>query len=227
LQDLAGRPMLAQQIRRLRQCATADEIVVATTDKPDDDPVVELARREGVAWFRGSETDVLGRFVGAAAQSRAEVVVRTTADCPLIDPQVTDVVIRALTDHPAECDYASNGLRRTYPRGLDVEAMFVDVLHRLDRLARSPRDREHVTVLVRGGRPELFLCRSVEDTEDNADLRWTVDQPVDLDLVRRLYGDLDLGTRIAPYPEMVAHVRSHPELATMNAGTETWDPVAQ
>src|SRR5687767_7584473 len=123
LMDVSGRPMLAWQIERLQRCA-AQEIVLATTSNAADDPVVELAARLGIRSFRGSEHDVLARFVGAARQAHADVVVRVTADCPLLDPAITDRVINELLEHRGECDYASNVLRRTYPRGLDVEAFF-------------------------------------------------------------------------------------------------------
>jgi spore coat polysaccharide biosynthesis protein SpsF len=223
LMDVAGQPMLAQQLRRLRQCALVDDIVVATTTHATDDPVAELAQREQVGCFRGSEQDVLARYVGAAREAKADVVIRVTADCPLIDPQITDRVIAQLADHAMECDYASNVLHRTYPRGLDVEAFFWDTLLRIDRLARSVAAREHVTLVPRSERPELFLRCSVEDAQNNADLRWTVDTAADLESVRRLYATLDLSTHFVTYPEMVDFARKHVEL-TRRDEAETWDP---
>lgn len=224
LMEVGGRPMLAQQVRRLRQFSQADEVVIATTTNPADEAIVALARELKVAWYRGSEADVLGRYVGAAKQAEAEVVVRVTADCPLIDPEVGDRVIRELVDHAGDCDYASNVLQRTYPHGLDVEAMFLDTLLRLDRLALSQAGREHVTAFLRAGRPELFLTRSVEDIQNNADLRWTVDEEADLQLVRRLYAELKLGERPVPYREIVSHVRASADLASINLGVKTWQP---
>lgn len=221
--DLAGRPLLAQVIRRLKRCRLPEAIVIATTQEPQDEVIAALARQLGVACFRGSETDVLARFCGAARASQAEVIVRVTADCPLIDPQVCDLVVATLLSHRRVCDYASNVLRRTYPRGLDVEAMFLDTLLRLDRLAVTPADREHVTSFLRQ-RPELFLVQSVEDQENHADLRWTVDEASDLQLVRQLYQDLTLADRPLGYREIIAYVRSHPELAACNQANQTWDP---
>jgi spore coat polysaccharide biosynthesis protein SpsF len=225
LMDLAGRPMLAQQLRRLKHCRGADDIVVATTTNAADDPVIELAHVEGVGWFRGSEHDVLGRFVGATRQARADVVVRITADCPLIDPEVTDRVIHELVTHATDCDYASNVLERTYPRGLDAEAMFSDTLCRMGRLAQSPAAREHVTVAAVSEQPTLFLRWSVTDTRDNSDLRWCVDTELDLRVVRALYEALDLDGRLAGYREIVAYARAHPTLASANAHIKTWDPL--
>ena len=223
LMGIAGRPMLAQQLRRLKRCTLVDDIVVATTTHASDDSVAELAHQEQVGCFRGSERDVLARYVGAAREAKADVVIRATADCPLIDPQVTDRVIAELTDHAMECDYASNVLHRTYPRGLDVEAFFWDTLLRIDRLAQSIAAREHVTIVPRSEHRELFLCRSVEDNQNNADLRWTVDTAADLEFVRRLYAALNLGAHTAFYPEILGYARNHVELARRDE-VETWDP---
>jgi spore coat polysaccharide biosynthesis protein SpsF len=224
LMDVSGRPMLAQQVHRLKRCTAIDEIVIATTVEPVDSPIVDLARQESVAWYRGSAQDVLGRFVAAARQVQADVIVRITADCPLIDPHIVDAVVNDLVDHTSNCDYASNVLPRTYPRGLDVEAFFWDALMRIDRLAQSEAAREHVTIVPRSERPDLFLCRCITDEQDNSDLRWTVDTDVDLQLVRELYRSLDIGTRPVPYPEILEHVRTHPELSALNVGVETWTP---
>ena len=224
LMDVSGQPMLAQQLHRLKECILVDDVVVATTTNAIDDPVVELARREQVGCFRGSEQDVLARFVGAAREANADVVIRVTADCPLIDPQITDRVIGELTNHAMECDYASNVLHRTYPRGLDVEAFFWDTLLRIDRLARSNAAREHVTIVPRSEHPELFLCRSVEDDHNNADLRWTVDTVGDYEFVRELYAALNLSTHVAFYPEILDYVRSQDKLARRDKA-ETWDPL--
>jgi len=217
LMDVAGRPMLAQQLRRLTRCRQADEVVVATTGNPTDDPVVAVARAEGARWFRGSEGDVLERYVGAARDAKADVIVRVTADCPLIDPDVSDRVIDALASGPARCDYASNVAPRTFPQGLDSEALFADTLERVHRMARSASAREHVTPFIYRERPDLFLVHSVTDREDNSDLRWTVDEPADLELVRRLYHALGLGERAVGYRELLAYVRAHPELSALNA----------
>jgi spore coat polysaccharide biosynthesis protein SpsF len=227
LMPLAGHPMLEQQVRRLRECRRAQEIVIATTTNSSDDPIAELAWRQGVCLFRGSENDVLGRYLGAARKACADVVVRVTADCPLIDPGVTDRVIGELAARTDACDYASNVFERTWPRGLDTEAFFMDTLARMDRLGRSPKAREHVTVLARAEKPELFLCHSVLDDQNNSDLRWTVDTIEDMHLVRTIYDQLDLGGRVRPYSEILAWVRSRNDLVEMNHGINTWDPYAE
>ena len=207
LMDLAGRPMLSQQLRRLKRCREADEIVVATTGNPSDDPVAALAVAEGVRCFRGDEHDVLSRYVGAAREARADIVVRVTADCPLIDPEQTDQVTRELEFNAGSCDYSANILGRTFPRGLDVEALFRDTLERTHRLAHSPAAREHVTWFIYTERPELFLLRPVFDSENNSDLSWTVDTAEDMMLIRRLYDELGVADRVVTYREVLNHVR--------------------
>jgi spore coat polysaccharide biosynthesis protein SpsF len=224
LMDLLGQPMLARQLRRVKQCNRIDEIVVATTGHAIDDQIAELSVREEVRYFRGSENDVVSRFVGAAQMVQADVVVRMTADCPLIDPLVVDRVIHELTSGDPDCDYASNVIHRTYPRGLDVEAFTLQTLLRVDRLATSDQAREHVTLFIYAERPDLFHCCSVTDDQDNSDLRWTVDTKDDLRLMRMVYEGLGLGERIVPYREIVTYVRSHPELMEINKDIRTWTP---
>lgn len=217
LMDLAGRPMLSQQIRRLKDCREMDEIVVATTTNSTDDPVVALAEADGVRWFRGSEHDVLSRYVGAAHEAKAEIVVRITADCPLIDPEQSDAVVSGLTEAASEYDYASNCLTRTLPKGLDTEAFFLDTLDRVNRMATSPAAREHVTWFIHTERPDLFALRSITSEDDNSDLRWTVDTLADFLSVKSIYEQLYLGERQLPYRQILGHVRSRPNQLTGGA----------
>jgi spore coat polysaccharide biosynthesis protein SpsF len=214
LMDLAGKPMLERQLERLARCKHVDEVVLATTTNATDDPLAELGARLDVRVHRGSEHDVLDRYAGAARAADADVVVRVTSDCPLIDPAETDLVVVALD---ADVDYAANVLERDLPRGLDVEALWRDTLERVDRMATSAPAREHVTYFIQAERPDLFALRAVRRPFDAADLRWTVDTPEDLALVRRLYDELGLAEKPLPLADVIAHVRAHPELAAINA----------
>lgn len=225
LRLLGARPMLAQQIRRLCACREIDEICIATTDHCSDDGVAELASAEDLPCFRGSESDVLGRYVGAARQMRADVIVRLTGDCPLCDPPTIDKIVLALTQNPTTTDYASNVVKRTFPQGLDAEALWCDTLERAARLFTMPDAREHVTAGIYAGRPDLFLLRSVENTRDDSDLRWTVDTSADFEMVRLFYEKLGLDERIAPLEEMLDFARTHPEISHMNSTQKTWSPL--
>lgn len=210
LEDIAGETMLGQVVARVRAARTIDEVVIATSTHPGDDEIEREADRLGTGVFRGSETDVLSRYVGAARQFGASVVVRVTSDCPLLEPAVVDLVVEALR---WDVDYASNTHRRTYPRGLDVEALFRETLERINSVATSQQAREHVTAYI-VEQPQEFRVRHVIDTVDHSELRWTVDTPEDLELVRQIYA---LSSRRLPYHRLVELVRNRPDLAAINA----------
>jgi len=184
LKDIAGETMLNRVVGRLRRTHLINEVVVATTDLPVDDVIVAECRKISVALARGDQTDVLDRYFRAAQLSKAEIVVRITSDCPLIDPEITDKTIASfLGELP---DYASNVMQRTYPRGLDTEVMSLSALERTWRQARKPYEREHVTPYIYE-RPAEFKLLSVTGEEDYSAQRWTVDAPEDLKFVQAVY----------------------------------------
>jgi spore coat polysaccharide biosynthesis protein SpsF (cytidylyltransferase family) len=184
LAPVLGQPMLLRQIERLRRCREIDRLVVATSTDPSDDPVAAVCRDAGVRVFRGSLTDVLGRFVEAARPHAPAIVVRLTADCPLTDPSVVDRVIRFF--ETSDCDYASNCIVRTFPRGLDVEVMRWACLEEAAKEAVLPGHREHVTPFLRA-HPERYRLGNLSDPVDRSQLHWTVDEPEDLAFVRLVY----------------------------------------
>lgn len=184
LLPILGRPMMLRQIERLQRCRSLDALVVATSTEASDDPIVSACDTAGVSTFRGSLTDVLGRFEAAARLYQPDVVVRLTADCPLADPLIVDRVVGAFGE--GECDFASNTIVRTFPRGLDVEVMSRRVLEEAAREAVLPREREHVTPFLRA-RPDRYRLKNVADAIDRSSLRWTVDEPADFEFVRRVY----------------------------------------
>lgn len=209
LADIEGRTMLARVVSSLLDATTIDRVIVATTVLAEDEPVIAHARELGVGTFRGDRDDVLGRYLNAARSVEADVIVRVTADCPLLDAEVVDRVVEALA---RDVDYASNTHARSFPRGLDVEALHRDTLERLDRLARTPATREHVTSFVLE-QPSLFRIAQVTSEEGASDLRWTVDTDEDLALVRALFA---AGVP-RDHRSLIAYVRAHPTLASANA----------
>jgi spore coat polysaccharide biosynthesis protein SpsF len=210
LMPLAGEPMLARCIARLHRAATLDDVVVATTTGAEDDPIVDLCRARGWPWFRGQRDDVLDRYHGAAAASNADVVVRVTSDCPLIEPPVVDRVVRALGD----ADLASNVIPgHSWPRGLDAEAVRRDALERAWREDGDPATREHVTLYIKR-HPELFRLVGVSHDEDLSGMRWTVDTPDDYAFASRVYAHF--GHDAFAFGEVLELVRSHPEIAALN-----------
>ena len=223
LADLEGAPMIARVVERVRRSRLLSGVVVACTDRADDDPIAAWCAGAGVTVFRGSETDVLARFVGAANRVGADVIVRITADCPLIDAEVLDRVVEELIEHPGT-DYASNVVERSYPRGLDVEAFTREALARMDRLGYSAASREHVTIPVRLERPGEFAVRHVRHPVDDSDLRWTVDTAEDLEWVRAVYRALGLGDRPVRHAAVVTWCRSNEGWARRDEPGHTWDP---
>lgn len=213
LAALGDTTMLGQVVRRLRAARAISEIVIATSTGSEDDAVAREAYRIGALVHRGSQGDVLARYLGAARAAHADAIVRVTADCPLLDPGVVDQVVAALTP---QIDYASNTHDRWFPRGLDAEALHRDTLERIGRLGTSPAAREHVTAFVME-QPQLFRIAQVAAERNDADLRWTVDTPEDLAMVRQLYAELALADVPRPYHEVVAAVRARPALAELNA----------
>ena len=183
LASLQGRPMLAHIIERVSRATLVDRVVVATTVGAADDDVESLARAAGAGVTRGSEDDVLSRFVLASHEHDADIIVRITADCPLTDPMVVDAVIGARAD--AEADYASNVEPPTYPEGYDCEVFTAECLARIDREATVAYEREHVTVRVRE-HLDTFRTAHVAHDPDLSWMRLTVDVPADLARVERL-----------------------------------------
>ncbi len=224
LAEVEGEPMLARVVTRLRAAERVSDVWVACTDRVEDDPVAGLARRLDAGLFRGSERDVLGRYVATAREARADVVIRVTADCPLIDPRVVDRVVGVLLDGRSSLDYAANVLRRTYPRGLDIEALYADALLRAERFGITPEAREHVTLAIRTDPEGRFATGNVEAEADDSDLRWTVDTAADLHHVRQLYREVGLADPALDYRRVVAWCRSHPALARRDDDPLTWDP---
>ena len=220
LEPLAGEPMLVRDVRRLRRAKTLGAVVVATTVEPQDDAIVALA--EGAGWpvSRGSEDDVLDRYVQAAREHDADVVVRVTSDCPLISPDVVDRVVRTLLDAgppgaEGGADLASNVVpRHTWPRGLDAEAVWRTSLERAWREDDDPAWREHVTFYIKQ-HPDRFRLVSVQNDEDLSALRWTVDTPEDLAFARAVYDHF--GHDRFTWREVLAAQRERPEWTALNA----------
>lgn len=187
--DLLGQPMIGRQIERLRRSRRIDRLVVATSLDPSDDALAAYCAGLGVAVHRGSLTDVLDRFHGALAELQdVGTVVRLTADCPLADWTVIDELVDL---HVATgADYTNNTMpERTYPHGLDAEAMRPEALARAWREAADPYEREHVTPYIYNN-PGIFRVESLRRREPLGTLRWTVDVPEDLDFVRHVYASL-------------------------------------
>lgn len=184
LADLDGRPIIDHVLRRAARIEGVEEVVLAVPDSPGDDVLERAGQDAGFAVFRGDATDVLNRYHDAAAASRAAAVVRITADCPLIDPAVSTLVVRRFV--AGDVDYVSNVNPPTYPDGYDTEVFSTTALDIAWREATDPYEREHVTPFIRR-RPDRFRLANVADVADRSSWRLTVDTAADLDAIRSIW----------------------------------------
>ena len=217
LAEIAGVPMLVRTVERARLASTVHDWMVATTTDAADDAIEALCRERGYAVYRGSVNDVLDRYHRAALQASADVIVRLTADCPLLDPALVDLTVRSFLDAQPPADLVVNRLpgARTYPIGLDVEVVSFLALEHAWREAAEPHQREHVLPFLYDP-PGRFRVIRLDAERDYGDLRWTVDTPEDLEFVRQVYAHLgarsDFGWR-----DVLALVQAEPALAQINA----------
>lgn len=213
LLPLADEPMLTRLIERLRRVHRADGIVIATTTNAADDPIAALCNTLGVPCFRGSELDVLSRYADAARMHDADVVVRITSDCPLIDPELIDRVIATYLE--GDSDYVSNMLPPTWPYGMAVEVFSSAVLQQAHAEATQAAEREHVTPFIYW-RPERFRLGNVESPVNLSHQRWTVDTPEDYELVRRLFEALHPAKPDFTQADILALLDAHPDWSVIN-----------
>jgi spore coat polysaccharide biosynthesis protein SpsF len=212
LSMIEGRTMLERVVERARRAERVSRVVVATSEAPEDDAIATVCRESTIDVFRGSEHDVLARYLGAARQFDADPIVRVTADCPLLDPAAVDAVVGRF--EVGDVDYAANINPPTLPDGLDTEAFSRNALERAAREARLRSEREHVTPYIRN-HPEIFRIANVRHARDLSAMRWTVDEPDDLELVRAVYAEF--GNHDFGMEDVLRLLAEQPDLARANA----------
>lgn len=219
LKKVAGKPMLEFLIERLRDCKEIKGIVVLTTDQIADDPIISLCQEQHVSYFRGSEEDVLERYYQAALERGVDGIVRITSDCPLIDPEIVDRIVRAFRYDYPHVDYVSNTLERTFPRGLDVEVFSFKALEKAFYDAIYPEEREHVTVYLYR-HPEKFYLKNISHDPSLGHHRWTVDTEEDFTLIKLIVEHLyPLQSRFR-FKNVLNLLSAHPDWVSLNAHIE-------
>lgn len=214
LRAVLGRPLLLHLVDRLRYSSCIARIVVATSTETRDDAIHSLVADEGIDCFRGSERDVLGRYYQAATWAQADPIVRITADCPLIDPVVTDTIVRRYL--AGDADFVSNQCPFTYPNGLDTAVFSFAALEATSREARSPFEREHVVPFILAN-PSRFRLASVEHSENLfARYRWCLDYEEDYVFIRSVFEALYPKKRLFLMDDVLRLLRERPELSTIN-----------
>lgn len=215
LMNILDKPMLWHVVQRTCQTNLIDEVVVATTTNEADRAIVSLCQEHGWPYFQGSEEDVLDRYYQTAMQYRADVVVRITSDCPLIDYGEIERVIKTFIEGQPKLDYVSNTLPpRTFPRGLDTEAFSQSALERAWREDADPASREHVTPYVYR-HPEKFHLQGVTGNIDYSYMRWTVDTLEDLTFVRKIFEHF--GGNGFSWRDVLQVLNEHPEWLEINS----------
>ena len=211
LMPLEGQPMILRQLERIQRAATIDQIVVATSDQADDDELAELLHSRNIAVLRGPLDDVLHRFVMVIDAYQPDVVVRLTADCPLISPRVIDQVVDSF--HASDAEYLSNTMEPTYPDGLDVEVITAKALRNIDETTTDLHEREHVTLGVYR-RTDTFAIANFSDPSgaDHSDLRWTVDNANGFAFVEAVYRALFRADPAFDYSDVLAFLGDSPHL---------------
>jgi spore coat polysaccharide biosynthesis protein SpsF len=213
LMDLGGETVLARVVRRARRSRLTHATVVATTEMSGDDAVVKECQRLGVSCFRGMGENVLHRYYHAALEHSARLIVRLTADNPLVDPDLIDETV--MTILKSDADYANNRSPRIYPQGLDVEIFTFAALEKAQHEARRPYELEHVTPHFYE-HPEIFQCVGVKRSFDFSHHRWTLDTSEDLELIREIYARLGNRDDFS-WAEALAAVENGAQLASMNS----------
>lgn len=220
LLPVAGAPVLLRMLERVLAAHTRFDLVVATTDRPEDDGLVARVHRFGARVFRGHPTDLLDRHYRAALAARADVVVKVPSDCPLIDPVAIDRVLSAFLADPLRYDFVSNLHPPSWPDGNDVEVMTFTALEQAFRQAAAPHEREHTTPFL-WDRLERFRVGNVEwgtGLDLSMTHRLTLDYPDDYSLVAAVYEALWRKDRpVFPLADVLALLEERPELRETNA----------
>lgn len=219
LREAFGVPILGHLISRLQACNTLDGIVVASTTNSRDDAIEEYCGSLGVTVFRGDENDVMGRVLAAASSCRADVIVETTADNPLLDPDIVDLHVETFFSNNA--DYVSNVIVPTFPDGMDVQVFSVDTLRRSESSARHQLDREHVTRHIRQ-HPDLFSRINViaPRAMRRPDFSVTVDVESDFEVVKLILEHLYKPSELFSCTDLVTFLDAHPEIVELNSKVE-------
>ena len=217
LKEILGKPVLWHLINRLKRSKIIDKIVIATTTKEKDKPILKLAEEMGIDSFAGSEDDVLDRYYQAAKRFNADIIVRITADCPLIDPELVDKVIRRYLENNDGFDYVHSGL--SYPDGIvETEVFSFLALERTWREAKLASEREHVTSYI-WKNPILFRIDVVENEDDLSHIRLVVDDEQDFKLVSEVFRNLYKESEIFHLKDVLHFLNKRPGLLDLNKRT--------
>lgn len=215
LMPAAGKTLLAHLVERLRRSKTLDCLVIATSVLPSDDAIVNEAQAINSEVFRGSEADCLDRYVKAGRQYQADIVVRITADCPLIDHTLMDEMVVFALNNPGKWDLVTNRHPLTFPDGLDVDVIPMESLEKAAREAKKPHQREHTIPYFWEGGMRVF---NFEDPDNLfKKYRWTLDYKEDYEVIRQIFDALYPANSLFLTGDILRLLESRPDLISLNS----------
>lgn len=214
MKSILGKTILIHDLERIKKMKTINGIAVATTILDGDDIIVDEVKNydKTIDIYRGSPENVLERYYEAAKEFKADIIVRITSDCPLIDPAISDIVVETFLSN--KCDYCCNNMPRTYPHGLDTEVFSFEALEKAWKEA-PPFEKEHVTEYIINN-PDKFKLINVKNRKDFNTLRWTLDYPEDFIFIKEIYERLYSEDRIFNMGDILELLKKEPYLAEIN-----------
>jgi spore coat polysaccharide biosynthesis protein SpsF len=215
LKKISKKPVIWHVLNRVRLSKKIDDVIVAIPSTAENDILEDFIKKLKFSYFRGSEEDVLSRYYNTASRFNGEIIVRITSDCPLIDPEVVDMVIQEHINSNA--DYTSNTIKRTFPRGLDTEVFNYNTIEAAYNKARKDYEREHVTPYIYEN-PEVFTLNSIEAKGklNRPDLRLTLDTKEDLRLIREIFKGLYRPGRVIYTKSIIEFLDRNPKIKSIN-----------
>lgn len=223
LMNYCSKPNLQHIIERLKRSKYVDEVVVATTINKQDNPIVELCEKIGCKYFRGSEDDVLLRVLESAKSVNGDIIVEITGDCPVVDWRHIDKLIEIYFS--GEHDYASNILKRTFPRGFDTQVFSVKVLEEVNEATKNPVDHEHVSLYIYT-HPEKYrlINWEAEKKMNHPEFEITLDTKGDYEFIKEIYEKLYPRNPDFSAEDVVELLIKHPEMIKYLDDTHRKDP---
>lgn len=215
---ILGKPLLIRMIERVKSAKLIGMLIVATSTNSDDDKIEELCNQNNIKCFRGHLTDLLDRHYQVGKKFGADAVVKIPSDCPLIDPQIIDRVIKYYIDNSEKFDFISNLHPATYPDGNDVEVMSFNALERAWKEAARPLEREHTTPYF-WENPDKFKIGNVvweSELDYSTTHRWTIDFEEDYQFITKVYEELYLNNPIFELYDILKLLKDKPEIADIN-----------
>jgi spore coat polysaccharide biosynthesis protein SpsF len=219
LQLVSGKPLLLMMLERVQYSKYGKNIIVATTEREEDNVIAELCSKKNYCYFRGDESDLLDRHLKAAISVNADIAVKIPSDCPLIDPSVIDSVIDYYIEHSCEYDYVSNLHPASYPDGNDVEVIPVNILETAWREAVKPFEREHTTPFI-WDNPSRFRIGNVKwDTGLDYSMthRWTLDYPADYEFIKTVFEELYEDDTFFGLYDILSFLKKNPAAGSINS----------